>query len=80
VNKLKIALVSILAVSSIAAAVPASADPYDGHRDRGDRHGDRHRGDRWDRGHNRGHRVRVCRNVRIHHHWERVCRWEYRRW
>lgn len=77
-SKLKIALVSALAVSSIAAAVPAtaSADPWHGrHDDRWDRHHDR-----WDRHHDRGHRVRVCRNVRYHHHWERVCHWEYRRW
>ena len=73
----KVALVAVLAVGSIATAVPttASAAPYDRH-DRWDHRGDRgHHYGRRDR-----HRTRVCRNVRIHHHWQRVCHWEYRRW
>ncbi|MDB5430537.1 MAG: hypothetical protein JWP35_1653 [Caulobacter sp.] len=66
-TKLKLALAAAIAVSTIAVAVPevASARPHHGH------------------GYGASHHVRkvkVCRNVRIGHHWKKVCRWESRRW
>lgn len=72
-TKLKVALAAAMAVSSIAVvAAPevAAARPHHG--------GWHHGGDGWH--HGRGHRVRVCRTIRHHHHVERVCHWEYRRW
>jgi Ni/Co efflux regulator RcnB len=80
-NTLKIALAASLLAGTVATAVPvaALADPHDRWEHREDRREHR-REDRWDRHHRGGHRVQVCRNVRYHHHWERVCRLEYRRW
>lgn len=88
---LALAFAGALAFTSVeAAAVPAMADSYGRHHDRGSScwrdgryHHDcgRHRGYRNGRYyHANRHQVRVCKTTWRHHHRVRTCRMVWRTW
>jgi hypothetical protein len=80
--KLKIAVAAAMALSAVAAIpATASADPHDRwerHRMHEGRWGHRHEG-QWGYRHG-GRHGRVCRDVRIGHHWEHRCHLGRRGW
>lgn len=69
---LSLALSGALALGALTVSIPASAQPGPDHMQRD---GDRHGGDR----HQRGHPMKVCSNEWRHHHKVRVCHTEWRR-